>query len=232
MPPTYLIFHLMFFRFAILLFTLIASIQLSFSQVFDYQIFVTTPGYTSIRSYSKETFPEIKRDFHIMNGPVSVVDSLCSDSVIQVKLQIGSRKFLYYVTPDAPFVRLTFDRNRRRFSGIGCNFADQGDYCYVPPTFNGMSLSELPKVWLPDINRRIDDRTSLKRDSATVFVIEADIDENGMIHRIVPLSDTLFQYSKVIIDQIYDKAVRGWHPASRNGVPFRALVQMKFELKK
>lgn len=40
-------------------------------------------------------------------------------------------------------------------------------------------------------------------------MIEADIDENGMIHRIVPLSDTLRQYSKVIIDQIYDKAVRG-----------------------
>lgn len=53
-----------------------------------------------------------------------------------------------------------------------------------------------------------------------------------MIHRIVPLSDTLFQYSKVIIDQIYDKAVRGWQPATRNGVPCRSLVQMKFELKK
>ena len=62
--------------------------------------------------------------------------------------------------------------------------------------------------------------------------IKADIDENGMIHRIVPLSDTLFQYSKVIIDQIYDKAVRGWQPATRNGVPCRSLVQMKFELKK
>ena len=181
----------MFVRFFLFVIFLL-SVQLSFGQKTDYQIFVTTPGYTSIRNYSKATFPELKRDFHVMNGPVTIMDSLRSDSITQVRLQIGARKFLFYVSNDLPYIRLSFDRNRRRFSGLGCNFIEGGSEC----------------------------------------VIEADIDENGMIHRIVPLSDTLFQYSKVIIDQIYDKAVRGWQPATRNGVPCRSLVQMKFELKK
>ena len=219
----------MFVRFFLFVIFLL-SVQLSFGQKTDYQIFVTTPGYTSIRNYSKATFPELKRDFHVMNGPVTIMDSLRSDSITQVRLQIGARKFLFYVSNDLPYIRLSFDRNRRRFSGLGCNFIEGGSEC-VLPSFKGITLSKLPEKWLPDINRNIHDRTFLKRDSFTVFVIEADIDENGMIHRIVPLSDTLFQYSKVIIDQIYDKAVRGWQPATRNGVPCRSLVQMKFELK-
>jgi len=125
-----------------------------------------------------------------------------------------------------------YDRNRRIFSGAGCNFVENENFKYTPPSFKGNSLVKLPEILLADINRTIEDRSLLKKDSATVFVIEADIDENGMIHRIVPLSDTLRQYSKVIIDQIYDKAVRGWQPAMRNGIPYRALAQMTFELTK
>lgn len=106
-----------------------------------------------------------------------------------------------FVTQETPIIRLVYDRNRRIFSGAGCNFVENENFKYTPPSFKGNSLVKLPEILLADINRTIEDRSLLKKDSATVFVIEADIDENGMIHRIVPLSDTLRQYSKVIIDK-------------------------------
>lgn len=218
------------FGFFLLLFTGLS--QLLFSQNIDYQIYITTLGYTSVRSYSKADFEKVKHDFRVMNGPVTITDSLCNSGKTEVRMVIGLRKFSFFVTQETPIIRLVYDRNRRIFSGAGCNFVENENFKYTPPSFKGNSLVKLPEILLADINRTIEDRSLLKKDSATVFVIEADIDENGMIHRIVPLSDTLRQYSKVIIDQIYDKAVRGWQPAMRNGIPYRALAQMTFELTK
>ena len=218
------------FGFFLLLFTGLS--QLLFSQNIDYQIYITTPGYTSVRSYSKADFEKVKHDFRVMNGPVTITDSLCNSGKTEVRMVIGLRKISFFVTQETPIIRLVYDRNRRIFSGAGCNFVENENFKYTPPSFKGNSLVKLPEILLADINRTIEDRSLLKKDSATVFVIEADIDENGMIHRIVPLSDTLRQYSKVIIDQIYDKAVRGWQPAMRNGIPYRALAQMTFELTK
>ena len=218
------------FGFFLLLFTGLS--QLLFPQNIDYQIYITTPGYTSVRSYSKADFEKVKHGFRVMNGPVTITDSLCNSGKTEVRMVIGLRKFSFFVTQETPIIRLVYDRNRRIFSGAGCNFVENENFKYTPPSFKGNSLVKLPEILLADINRTIEDRSLLKKDSATVFVIEADIDENGMIHRIVPLSDTLRQYSKVIIDQIYDKAVRGWQPAMRNGIPYRALAQMTFELTK
>ena len=218
------------FGFFLLLFTGLS--QLLFPQNIDYQIYITTPGYTSVRSYSKADFEKVKHDFRVMNGPVTITDSLCNSGKTEVRMVIGLRKFSFFVTQETPIIRLVYDRNRRIFSGAGCNFVENENFKYTPPSFKGNSFVKLPEILLADINRPIEDRSLLKKDSATVFVIEADIDENGMIHRIVPLSDTLRQYSKVIIDQIYDKAVRGWQPAMRNGIPYRALAQMTFELTK
>ena len=218
------------FGFFLLLFTGLS--QLLFSQNIDYQIYITTPGYTSVRSYSKADFEKVKHDFRVMNGPVTITDSLCNSGKTEVRMVIGLRKFSFFVTQETPIIRLVYDRNRRIFSGAGCNFVENENFKYTPPSFKGNSLVKLPEILLADINRTIEDRSLLKKDSATVFVIDADIDEYGMIHRIVPLSDTLRQYSKVIIDQIYDKAVRGWQPAMRNGIPYRALAQMTFELTK
>ena len=194
------------FGFFLLLFTGLS--QLLFSQNIDYQIYITTPGYTSVRSYSKADFEKVKHDFRVMNGPVTITDSLCNSGKTEVRMVIGLRKFSFFVTQETPIIRLVYDRNRRIFSGAGCNFVENENFKYTPPSFKGNSLVKLPEILL------------------------ADIDENGMIHRIVPLSDTLRQYSKVIIDQIYDKAVRGWQPAMRNGIPYRALAQMTFELTK
>lgn len=222
----------MFAKFGFLLLLFTGLSQLLFSQNIDYKIYITTPGYTSVRSYTKANFEKVKQDFRVMNGPVTITDSLCNSGKTEVRMVIGVRKFDFFVTPETPIIRLVYDRNRRIFSGAGCNFVENENYKYTPPSFKGNSLVKLPEILLADINRTIEDRSLLKKDSATVFVIEADIDENGMIHRIVPLSDTLRQYSKVIIDQIYDKAVRGWQPATRNGMPYRALAQMTFELTK
>lgn len=49
------------FGFFLLLFTGLS--QLLFSQNIDYQIYITTPGYTSVRSYSKADFEKVKHDF-------------------------------------------------------------------------------------------------------------------------------------------------------------------------
>ncbi len=219
-------------RFLFVLLFLFGLREPIFSQNADYQVYITTLGYTSVRSYTKADFEKVKHDFRIMKGSVKITDSICDKDRTDVKVVIGSRKFNFFITPETPIIRLLYDRDRRIFSGAGCNFIENEEFRYTTPSFEGKSLVELSKMLLPDINRTIDDRSLLKRDSAIVFVIEADIDEEGVIRKIVPLSDTLRQYSRVIIDQIYKKAVRGWQPATRNGIPYRTLAQMTFELKR
>ena len=69
-------------------------------------------------------------------------------------------------------------------------------------------------------------------DRPTVFLIEADIDEEGIVRRIAELNGALKQYSQVFIDKIYDLAVRGWQPATKDGIPVRTVVQFRFVLKR
>lgn len=82
------------FGFFLLLFTGLS--QLLFSQNIDYQIYITTPGYTSVRSYSKADFEKVKHDFRVMNGPVTITDSLCNSGKTEVRMVIdyGSSAFL------------------------------------------------------------------------------------------------------------------------------------------
>lgn len=200
-----------------------------FSQEDDYQIIVTTPGYTSVFRYDSTSFAEgVSKDFRIQ-GNVSIVEDEPRDGARQVWLTIGTRQFRYAVSPTAPVLRLMYDRNRRLFSGVGFNFVDDERARYEPPRFKGKSMGELPVLLEREINKQIEDRTLLSTEP-TVFLLEADIDENGIVHKIVELNGSLKQYSKVIIDQFYDQAVRGWEPAKRNGIPYRTLAQIKFEL--
>ena len=130
------------FGFFLLLFTGLS--QLLLSQNVDYQIYITTPGYTSVRSYSKADFEKVKHDFRVMNGPVTITDSLCNSGKTEVRMVIGLRKFSFFVTQETPIIRLVYDRNRRIFSGAGCNFVENENFKYPPPSFKGNSLVKLP----------------------------------------------------------------------------------------
>ena len=111
---------------------------------------------------------------------------------------------------------------------MGFNYIEQTEAKYEAPSFNGVSLLKLPELWRPQIEKLIDDRSLLDPDRPDVFLLEVDIDEDGIVHRIVELGGALKQYSQVFIDKIYDIAVRGWSPAKRNGVPFRTVAQIRF----
>lgn len=196
----------------------------------DYQIIVTTPGYTSVYNYTKSEFLAQAREQFRINGDVALNEDTLEGGKQRVYVTIGLRQFDFLLTPQMPVIRFKYDRNRRLFTGAGCNFIDREGATYTPPTFNGSDLTTLPAQWVDEINRRIGDRTLLSEDKPTVFILEVDIDEQGIVQRVVELNGCLKQYSQVIIDYIYDRAVRGWEPAKRNGVPFRALAQLRFEL--
>ena len=198
----------------------------------DYQIIITTPGYTSVYNYTKSEFLAQAREQFRINGDVALNEDKLDGGKRRVYVTIGLRQFDFLLTPQMPVIRLKYDRNRRLFTGAGCNFIAREGATYIPPTFNGSDLTTLPAQWIDEINRRIGDRTLLSEDKPTVFILEVDIDEQGIVQRVVELNGCLKQYSQVIIDYIYDRAVRGWEPAKRNGVPFRALAQLRFELKR
>ncbi len=165
-------------------------------------------------------------DFKVADA--SVTEEPKGDGCSLVKLRIGQREYSFAVSPDAPVVRLQYDRNRRLFKGMGFNYIEQTEAKYEAPSFNGVSLLKLPELWRPQIEKLIDDRSLLDPDRPDVFLLEVDIDEDGIVHRIVELGGALKQYSQVFIDKIYDIAVRGWNPAKRNGVPFRTVAQIRF----
>ncbi len=198
----------------------------------DYQIVVTTPGYTSIYNYTSSNFPDQAKEQFRIHGNVALNEDKLEEGRRRVYVTIGLRQFDFLLTPQMPVIRLRYDRNRRLFTGIGCNFLDREGAKYTPPTFQGFDLTQLPERWLDDINRQIEDRTLLPENEPMVFLIEVDIDEQGMLQKVVELNGCLKQYSQVIIDYIYDRAVRGWEPARRNGVAVRALAQLRFELKR
>ena len=216
--------------FSVLLFCLGGF--LSAQEKEDYQIVVTTPGYTSIYNYRASEFPTQAKDQFRIHGNVALNEDSLENGNRRVYVTIGLRQFNFLLTPQTPVIRLRYDRNRRLFTGMGCNFLDREGATYTPPSFQGMDLTQLPGKWIDDINRQIGDRTLLPEDHPMVFLIEVDIDEQGMLQKVVELNGCLRQYSEVIIDYIYDRAVRGWEPARRNGVAVRSLAQMRFELKR
>lgn len=200
-----------------------------FAQADSCRIIITTPGYTSIYRYSIVEFAEqMACDFKIQGA--FATEEPKEEGCSLVKLHIGQRDFVFSLSPAAPVIRLQYDRNRRLFKGLGFNFIEQSEAKYEEPNFKGVSLLKLPSVWQPQIEKLIDDRSLLDPDKPNVFLLEADIDENGIVHRIVEISGALKQYSQVFIDKIYDLAVRGWVPAKRNGVPFRTVAQIRFEV--
>lgn len=195
----------------------------------DRKIIITTPGYTSIYRYSTEDFAEnLASEFKIESA--SAREEVSEDGRAMVRLWISQKEYLFTISPEAPLVRLSYDRNRRQFKGVGFNYIDHAGSKYDAPIFKGTTLTKLPALWQPQIEKLIADKSFLEEGVANVFILEADIDEDGIVHKIVELNGALKQYSQVFIDKIYDLAVRGWDPAKRDGVPFRTVVQLRFEV--
>lgn len=195
----------------------------------DYQIIITTPGYMSIYRYSPEEFSEqMASDFRV-EGAAIAHDRLTDDRS-RVTLYIGTREFVFTIAPESRVCRLTYDRNKRQFKGVGFNYVDSSGVRCEAPSFKGTPIFRLPELWQPQIEKLIGDRNLLVEDKPNVFILEADIDEQGIVHKIVELNGALKQYSQIFIDKIYDLAVRGWEPAKKNGVPIRTVAQIRFEL--
>lgn len=116
------------------------------------------------------------------------------------------------------------------FKGIGFNYIEHEGVRYEAPSFKGLTVEKLSEAWQPQIERLIENRSLLEEGKPNVFLLEADIDEQGNVHKIVELNGALRQYSQIFIDKLYDMAVRGWQPAKKDGVPFRTVCQLRFVL--
>ncbi len=194
-------------------------------------IIVSTMGSDELHRYTEANVAEeLKRDFRLHHLAVSLTEDPIDSLSKRIYLTIGMRHYNFLISPSTPVARLRFNRNQRRFVGLGNNFLESTDARYTPPTFEGKSLEELPAEWITQINREIVDRTLLPVDAPAVFILELDIDEQGMVHSIKEVGGGLRQYAQVIIDELYEQAVRGWTPAGRNGFPYRSLAHLRFEL--
>lgn len=193
------------------------------------KVIITTPGYTNIYRYSLDEFSaQMASDFKKEGVTVSLQPE--NDSTSLLTLNISRKDYLFRITRTAPVARLIYDRNKRQFKGAGFNFIERKEYDYREPSYDGLSLAKFATVWQPQIEKLIHDRTFLSPDKPNVFLIEADIDEEGRVRKIVELNGALKQYAQIFIDKIYDLSWKGWQPATRNGVPYRTLALIYFEL--
>ena len=218
-------------RILLIIMLLMVAVQVCMAQVANadgWKIIVTTPGYTSIYRYGKGDFTEgIAKDLRIQGA---TVESSESGNGEKVDVVIGGKTYSFTVNEELPIVRLVFDRNKRQFTGVGCNYIENQLFNYFPPSFKGNALSALPEVWHKEIERLIDDKSLISPGEPHVFIFEAEIDENGIVQKIVELNGALKQYSTKIIDKIYEMAVRGWQPATRNGVPYKTYAHIMLEI--
>lgn len=209
--------------FLIFLFSFLST----FASADSCDIYVTTPGYTSIYRYSSNTIAQqFVKDFRVEGVTASYTST--DNNMHILRLTINRRDYVFRICDESPVARLQYDRNRRVFKGLGFNYLEQFSAKYTAPQFKGNSLLQLSDLWLPQIERNLQDRSLLKDDEPNMFLIEADIDEHGIVNKIVELTGALKQYSQVFIDTIYDRAVRGWQPATCNGVPFQTVAQIRF----
>ncbi|HJB83954.1 MAG TPA: hypothetical protein IAA13_00395 [Candidatus Alistipes merdigallinarum] len=217
------------YRFGFILFFFCFFALFCSAQSDSCKIIITTPGYTNIYRYTLDEFSaQMASDFKKEGVTVSLQPE--GDSCSLLTLNISRREYMFRITRTAPVARLIYDRNKRQFKGAGFNYIERKEYKYQAPSFEGLSLAKFATEWQPQIEKLIQDRTLLSQDRPNVFIIEADIDEEGRVRKIVELSGALKQYAQVFIDKIYDISLKGWQPATRNGVPYRTLAQIYFEL--
>lgn len=221
-------------KFLTTIFILLFSLVSLTAGLRDYKIIVTTPGYTSVYQYDNENFAAgVAKELRVMS-PVDIEESPCDifpDRTL-VLITVGDKEYNFAVSEEAPVVRLIYDRNRKTFTGAGFNYMENKTALYEAPSFNGTRIDGISKLFEREVERSITDKTLLDDEQPVVFLIEADIDENGMVQKVVELNGAIKQYARIIIDRFYDKAYMGWKPAQVNGVPRRSLAQFTFELRK
>jgi len=146
----------------------------------DCRIIITTPGYGSIYRYAPEEFAaQMASDFKIEG--VTVDYATLSEGCKRLKLHIGRKDFVFSITSQSPVARLTYDRNRRQFKGIGFNYIEYEGVRYEAPSFKGLTVEKLSEAWQPQIERLIENRSLLEEGKPNVFLLEADIDEQGNV---------------------------------------------------
>ena len=68
----------------------------------------------------------------------------------------------FLITSQSPVARLTYDRNRRQFKGIGFNYIEHEGVRYEAPSFKGLTVEKLSEAWQPQIERLIENRSLLE----------------------------------------------------------------------
>ena len=163
------------FRLSLVLLTCLFSSAAVFGQS-DCRIIITTPGYGSIYRYAPEEFAaQMASDFKIEG--VTVDYATLSEGCKRLKLHIGRKDFVFSITSQSPVARLTYDRNRRQFKGIGFNYIEHEGVRYEAPSFKGLTVEKLSEAWQPQIERLIENRSLLEEGKPNVFLLEADIAE-------------------------------------------------------
>lgn len=131
------------FRLSLVLLTCLFSSAAVFGQS-DCRIIITTPGYGSIYRYAPEEFAaQMASDFKIEG--VTVDYATLSEGCKRLKLHIGRKDFVFSITPQSPVARLTYDRNRRQFKGIGFNYIEHEGVRYEAPSFKALRSRSSPK---------------------------------------------------------------------------------------
>ena len=142
------------FRLSLVLLTCFFSSAAVFGQS-DCRIIITTPGYGSIYRYAPEEFAaQMASDFKIEG--VTVDYATLSEGCKRLKLHIGRKDFVFSITSQSPVARLTYDRNRRQFKGIGFNYIEHEGVRYEAPSFKGLTVEKLSEAWQPQIERLIE----------------------------------------------------------------------------
>ena len=94
---------------------------------------------------------------------VTVDYATLSEGCKRLKLHIGRKDFVFSITSQLPVARLTYDRNRRQFKGIGFNYIEHEGVRYEAPSFKGLTVEKLSEAWQPQIERLIETAACSKR---------------------------------------------------------------------
>ncbi len=181
--------------------------ELPFPGAGGYNIIITTPGYTSVYRYRTEDFCSgVRRDLRVFDADVTHRDSM-GRKIVDVTL--CGRKSSFEVSEGIPVIRFAYDRNRRIFSplGMNCREVSAGDSLSAEMVCTPV----LPGGWSPELARRLVGHLGMNVDGE-VLIMDAEVDENGIVRQITEVGGAPRQASQVVIEYLYEMAARGWKP--------------------
>ena len=204
------------------------SVSCNDKQLSDCRIIITTPGYTSVYRYSVSDFCSgVKRDMRFFNTSVECRDSL---DVKLVDIVVNNEKWSFEVSEKIPVIRFMYDRNRRKLSPIGINYRGNVGFVVADSISNtGSMVLDLPEVWNPDDVRRLVGVNDFNVLKGRVLIMDANVDENGVVSHITEVGGAPKQMSQIVVDYLYEMIARGWKPI-KTGVTKRMIIPLVIKI--